>query len=322
MARNTLEAIRMKVRRLTASPSQQQLSDADLDEYVNTYMLQDLPSSLKLRQLRDNYEFMTVPDQDEYALDANKYYEVEAPIYVAGYDMDLYVDQTQFYAVWSKAENSKAVATGDGTTGPYPFTLSPLRITKNSLTIACLDVNGDQQTVQDDGAGNLVDFGTSTNRGTVNYTTGAVSVTYPNSVGNGNDITAMWRSYQAGRPSSMLYFQNTLKVRPVPDKAYRVQVQVVRQPTSALVASPGTPNVPELNQWWQLIALGAAIKVLQDRQDVESIANIMPFYEEQKELALHRTISQLRQSRSPSIYADQADYQGAEGSRSGTGWYY
>ena len=307
MATSTLARIKTKVRRLTASPSPQQLTDADLEEYIDDFYDQDLPADLKLFNLRTNLEFITEADQDTYTVDTDLYYQVEAPVYVAGYDAQLFIDQTAFYGKWNKAEVSQASATGTGGAGPYTWTLGPLKVTKNTLTITANDTTGNQMEIVDDGAGNLVSFGTTTNRGTVNYVTGAVSVTFPNAIDNGDAITSMWRPYQASRPVSMLFFGNTLTMRPVPDKAYRVKVQVIRRPSQALAADGDTPQV---TQWWQFIAFGAAIKVLQDRQDVESIANIMPFYEEQKQLVLHRTIAQMRQSRAPSIYADQTEARG------------
>ena len=45
MANATLGAIRNKVRLLTHSPSTAQLADADIDQYVNTFILYDFPSS-------------------------------------------------------------------------------------------------------------------------------------------------------------------------------------------------------------------------------------------------------------------------------------
>jgi len=307
MATSTLDRIKTKVRRLTASPSTQQLTDADLEDYINDFYDQDLPASLKLFNLRTNYEFITEANQDTYTLDTDLYYQVEAPIYVAGYETQFFLDQAEFYSKWNKAEVSQTSATGTGGAGPYTWTLGPLRVTKNSLIITANDTSDNQMEIEDDGAGNLVDFGTTTSRGTVNYITGAVSVTFPNAIDTGDAITSMWRPYQAGRPFGILFFGSTLTLRPVPDKAYRVVVQVIRRPSQALATGSDTPQV---TQWWQFIAFGAAIKVLQDRQDVESIANIMPFYEEQKQLVLHRTIAQLRQTRAPSIYADQTEYRG------------
>ena len=41
---STLQTIRTKVRRLTRTPSTAQLSDDDLDQYINTFVVYDLLS--------------------------------------------------------------------------------------------------------------------------------------------------------------------------------------------------------------------------------------------------------------------------------------
>ena len=56
---STVTAMREKVRRLTASPDESQLSTADIDKYINTFYDQDFPYAIKLDQLRVVYEFFT-----------------------------------------------------------------------------------------------------------------------------------------------------------------------------------------------------------------------------------------------------------------------
>ena len=46
---STVENIRTKVRRLTASPSTLQLSNDDLDEYINASYSQDMPGDTRVR---------------------------------------------------------------------------------------------------------------------------------------------------------------------------------------------------------------------------------------------------------------------------------
>ena len=66
MADSTLSAIRTKVRRLTRSPSEAQLTTAQIDEYVNTFVLYDLPEHLRLTTLRSVFTFYTDPNIDVY----------------------------------------------------------------------------------------------------------------------------------------------------------------------------------------------------------------------------------------------------------------
>lgn len=61
MATATLEEIKKKVRRLTRSLSTSILSEADLEQYINTFVLYDFPEHLRLFNLESTFEFYTEP---------------------------------------------------------------------------------------------------------------------------------------------------------------------------------------------------------------------------------------------------------------------
>src|ERR1700682_1382899 len=103
---STLQAIENKVRRLTRSPSTAQLTVADLENYINTFVVYDFPEHLRTFQLRTTFSFYTNPYQDVYRTDKasygdpvanpsivnnplynfqNNYLTVHPPIYIAGY---------------------------------------------------------------------------------------------------------------------------------------------------------------------------------------------------------------------------------------------
>jgi len=60
----TLADIEKKVRLLTRLPSTAQLSQADLDNYINTFILYDFPEQLRTFNLRKPFSFYTNPGQD------------------------------------------------------------------------------------------------------------------------------------------------------------------------------------------------------------------------------------------------------------------
>jgi hypothetical protein len=64
----TLASIRLKVRRLTGRPSTQSITDTQIDDYVNTFYLYDVPEELKLASLLTNFEFVAEPNVDVYDL--------------------------------------------------------------------------------------------------------------------------------------------------------------------------------------------------------------------------------------------------------------
>ena len=66
MADSTLAAVRLKVRRLTRSPSAAQISDATIDEYINTFIQYDFPEHLRLFTLKTTFNFFVQPNIDTY----------------------------------------------------------------------------------------------------------------------------------------------------------------------------------------------------------------------------------------------------------------
>ena len=92
----TIDGIRAKVRRLTLSPSVAQLTAADLDNYINDFLLYDFPESIRLFNLRQQANFYTQPYRDLYDSSAfniagvgigqdflNEIYTIHPPIYIA-----------------------------------------------------------------------------------------------------------------------------------------------------------------------------------------------------------------------------------------------
>jgi hypothetical protein len=74
---------------------------------------------------------------------------------------------------------------------------------------------------------------------------------------------------------------------------------VERKPTALL---SGT-DTPFNNEWWQLLAFGAAAKILEDNADWEQRQAIQPFFEQQLLLMQRRTLNQLTFSRTSTIYS-------------------
>lgn len=300
---STLTQIKKKVRRLTASPDPTQLSDADIQEYIDTFYEQDLPAHLKLWKLRDTYTFFTEPGEDRYDTDNTAEYSFMPPAYIDGNEAYYTQSEAEFYRLYPKQNTEVTATTGDGGAA-YTFTLSQAPLLKRQVTITAVAGTGEQMVGEDDGAGNLISANDDSTglTGTVVYSTGVVSVTFPSSVDSGTPIYARIVPVTQARPRTILYFQDYFQMRPVPDKAYRVEVQMYRSPTQALAAGE---DVPEISQWWQLIAFGVAKKVFEDRQDMESLQNVLGAFEEQMNLVLHRTIKQQTNQRTATIYTEQ-----------------
>jgi len=331
----TLETIRTKVRRLTRSPSEAQITDNQINEYINTFVLYDIPEHLRLFSLHTTLTFYTQPYVDTYQTNTvlntdplynfkDKYTTINPPMYVAGYYMAFSQSKDEFYASYPRINNTERIGTGNGATTAFAGTLSSKPVLQNNVLFSSIDANNQACTLVDvpevDGDGHVYQTGdiivpddTATVLGAIDYVSGVYTATFPVAPEDGAPVYAQTVPYQPSRPSMVLYYDNTFIMRPVPDKAYKVTVEAYIRPTELIAGAD-----PDMEQWWQWIALGSAIKILQDRMDMESVQLIMPEFKEQERLVLRRTLVQQSNNRTQTIYSGQSDYMGGGWNRSGT----
>jgi len=151
---STVEAMRTKIRRLTASSSESALTTATIDKAINTFVLQDFPYAIKLDQMRSVYTFFTRPYVDRYPIDVNYNQGLRAPMYVEGIEGSFFKDRQQFYRMWPRWPTKHQPISGDGITTNFSFTI-PGPFLSKEVVIGGIDVNGDAISVNDDGLGNL-----------------------------------------------------------------------------------------------------------------------------------------------------------------------
>lgn len=309
MADSTLSAIRTKIRRLTRSPSESQITTDEIDEYINTFVLYDFPEHLRLFSLRKTLTFYTQPGVETYETNAialdpledfkDAYITTHEPVYISGNQALFCQSREKFYAMYPFVNKEETIDTGDGGTVLFSGTLSSIPILRNKVLFSSVDLNGDPLTVYDDGDGTF----DGDAAGTIDYLTGVYSITFITAPGNGESIYAQTVPYTASRPTAMLYFDNKFIMRPVPDKAYSVDLEVYKRPTEMLTAGQS----PDLEQFWQYIAYGSAKKIFEDRTDMDSVALIMPEFKQQEILVLRRTIVQQTKERVATIYTEGTD---------------
>jgi hypothetical protein len=323
----TLTAIQTKVRRLTKSPSEQLLSTDDINDYVNTFILYDFPEHLRLFALRQSFSFYTSPNIDTYSTVTapntsplynfnNLYITVHDPVYVAGFKALFTQSREQFYNIYPFINSEQMITTGDGTitnfTGVIPGGGVPFL--QNNVLFCSIDVNNNGLSMTDypisSAIGNLRvpnAMPTSTTmqdpNNFVNYLTGQFSVTFPTAPGNTQNVNVQIVPYVPQRPMAMLYFDDEFVLRPVPDQPYQVNFEVYARPTALLSSGQS----PQLAQWWQYIAYGAAKKILEDRVDIDSVALLLPEYKKQELLVLRTTIVQNTNERTATIYTEQTE---------------
>lgn len=366
-----LSRLRYTVRKLTGKFDQNQLPDASpgpglvsvqnppgVDDYINDYYLYDMPEDLRTLKLRDFYTFNTIPNCGTYALPEN-IYEVYDPIYVDNYQFRWYQYPQEFYQVWPELNFiDQNIFTPDGTTTTFTFTLTQTPIQQGSVVIGLvpnqdgtpsppletfkdvdhpipLDIPIQQFFVN---PGTLTgSFGST---GTIDYLTGAVTLTFLNPPANGTNGSAHYHPYVASRPRDILYWQDQLFIRPIPNDTYLVKVMAYMMPTAVLSAASNAPqypstvvsagtghstnpeadtvtvqgfgrtdpavltDLPQMNEFWQLIAYGAALKILIEEGDWQEVEPLQAMYERQKMLAQRRTLKQLAHQRIPTVYSN------------------
>lgn len=166
--------------------------------------------------------------------------------------------------------------------------------------------NGDTLNVTDDGFGNLIGDCTS---GQINYATGAITnLVFTQGVPGGNPIQIQYNPVVPSIPLSILFFQNQFTLRPCPDRGYTIELVAYRKPTQALLAAPANTGNPELSEWWECIAIGAAKKIFEDRLDTDGMALMDKMLNERYQVCYTRTYAQLGKQRIATIFQDQLNY--------------
>lgn len=310
---STLEQIRTKIRRLTRAPSTAQIADATINDYINTFVLYDFPEHLRTFSLRTTLVFYTHPFIDTYSNDdieenfKNKYTNIFENASVAGYKQLFSQNRESFFGLYPKTESIKSIGVrGNAVLVNFTGTLTGIPVLRNHVSFTSIDADNvglvvyDVPNTPNDGRGVFAgDIGVA---GSINYTTGVYDITFNAAPGNGETINSQTVPYAAGKPKAILYHNNELTFRPVPDQPYRVELEVGIRPTELI----GDGSMPELSQWWQYIAYGASKKIFEDRMDMEGVQTIMPEFKKQEALVNRRTIVQQSKERAATIYTEMS----------------
>ena len=332
-----LNRLRYTVRKITGKYDTNQLPDSTtgepnlnsnppvivgIDDYINDFYLFDMPEHMRTLKLKQFFTFTTLPNVGTYLV-PQTVYSLEAPFYIDNYQFAWYQNPEAFLALWPEFDFiDEDIATSSGVNS-YTFTITQTPIQQGTVTIG-INPNTSPatqfETFQDadtpidlanPGAATFVDPGVLTGNlggtGTIDYLTGLVTIDYASPVVAGENINAHYRPYVAARPRDCLFFEQRLRLRPIPDDVYTVRIMSYVQPTTALGAAQfgaNTLDSPLFNEWWQLIAYGAALKIFVEDGEHEEQARYKPYFEEAKLLAQRKCIKQLASQRIPTRYAD------------------
>jgi hypothetical protein len=148
----------------------------------------------------------------------------------------------------------------------------------------------------------------------INYQTGQFVVTFPSAPAQGQQINSQTVPTIPSRPFMMMYYNNTITLRPVPDQPYVINFEVDARPTQLFQQN----SVPQLEELWQFLSYLCAKKIFEDRMDMESVAMILPELQAQENMCLRRTLVQLANTRTETIYVGNT----GDGNTFNQGWGY
>ena len=97
----TLAKIKSKVRALTGRPTTNQLTEAELLDYINNYYQYTLPDELDPNELIDWFELTTISGQGSYTVDAEMI-SLKPPVTIDGVVIDYYTDEGLFFELYPR----------------------------------------------------------------------------------------------------------------------------------------------------------------------------------------------------------------------------
>ena len=292
MATWTLADIREKVRKVTGRLTPSEISNNDLDTYINRFYQLTFAAELKLEKKHTYYEFLTTANQAWYSYPTETYTNIEPPATIDNLELFWYQDPSIFIDQNPYQISRSTPWTGDGVTTTFNTTVTGFPIMPDSIVITD-NTEVFEDTSQTYTTSNVVLAGSLGGTATINYSTGVISVSFNTAPGNGQNIYLSYILFNAGRPTAVLWYNNQFKFYPPPDTAYRFKVKAYAV-VSALVNATDTP---EINQWGPCIAYGASRDIAADNGEMDLYQEITVLYKEQLAYVLRRTNQNLLNTR-------------------------
>lgn len=368
-----LNRLRYSIRKITGKYDTNQLPDssvgensisnpAGIDDYINDFYLYDMPEHFRTLKLRDFFTFTTIPNCGTYSVPENVY-EVYDPIYIDNYQFKWYQYPAEFYQVWPELNFIDQFSIVSGTT--QTFTLSQTTVQQGTVVIGLIpNIDGSPSPILETftdsdtpipldiprqqyfvNPGTLISNqytgvlpapapGVTPGTGKVDYLTGAVTLVYINAPAAGTTISAHYHPYVASRSRDILFWQQQLFLRPIPNDTYFVKMMAYMMPTTVMNAATNSTirpslnvvgnndvdvqgfngasgslstDLPQFNEWWQLISYGAALKIFVEDGEWGEYERYKMLFEEQKMLAQRKTLRQLAHQRIPTVYSSMAN---------------
>lgn len=286
-----LSAIEKKVRLVTGRFTENEMTTTELHNRINQYYQYTFPAEVKVDREHTFYEFLTTVNQPTYTAPTG-FTNFEPPATIDEYSLLWYQEPMRFYAENWKQISSLTPWTGDGVTTAFNTTITGFPIWPGT-TVITDNVEVFEDTNEAYANSPVTITGSLNGSATVNYSTGAVTVTFNIAPTNGQLIHLSYALFAPTRPQAVLYYNNQFTFWPIPDTAYRFQVKAYAVPTALTNAT----DRPPLDQWGPCIAYGTARGIFADYGEMDAYVETSRLYKEQVAYVLNRTDQNLLNTR-------------------------
>lgn len=297
----TLADIRTKVRQVTGRYSVFELSNDQLDNYINNYFQFTFPAELKLERFHSIYELETLSNQATYPYPAG-FINFEPPALIDRAELIWYQDPISFAEQNPYTINKVTIGIGDGATLGFSGGSQFTPVLAGSIYVSDgVEVFTNTSTTWT--TSNITLTGSLGGTGTANLSDGTVSVTFNTAPADGVNVVFSYINFVAGRPTAVLLYNNQFEFYPVPDQTYQFETKAYSD-TLVITASGTTQTLfvngtdaPLYQQWGPCIAYGAARDIHSDYGEMDAYAEVTTLYREQQAYALRRTNQNLLNER-------------------------
>ncbi|SRR5258706_535399 len=281
---------------------------------------------LGMVELNGNSYIITVVDSNNFLLGINS---LTFGVYISGGTWA----SSPYNGFTTAAPLIASVNNDPGTSSNQNLYFPQGRVQNILITANVIGANGvgETQNITDDGQGNLIQiFQTSNNtnqeygwtyyrqyasstptipgNATINYQTGQIiGLAFAQSIPAGTPIQIQYNPKKFSIPLAIMFYQDQFTLSPTPDSGYTIELTCYRQPIQALLASDMNGN-PELSEWWEILSVGAAKKIFEERLDSDGVIFIDKMLKERYDIIETRTYAQIGQERINTIYTDQLTY--------------
>jgi hypothetical protein len=302
MANWQLSEIQDKVRRVTGRLTSREISDLELNNYINQFYQYTFPADVKLERMHTFYEFNTLANHRFQTLPSG-YVNFEPPATMDYQEIDWYQDPYVFEDQNPYTYNKYVLGTGDGSTSAFSDTITDIPILPGSVNVAddteIFTASTDTWT-----SSTVTLTGSKGGSGSVNYETGAVSVTFNTAPADGVNVVFSYVTFVAGRPTAVLLYNNRFEFYPPPDQTYAFRCKayannlVLQNDGTVAVAFENTTDTPLYDEWGPAIAYGTSRNINSDYGEMDAYAENTALYKEQLAYILRRTHQNLLNTRS------------------------